>query len=75
MDHSSDPQTEIFYRLPLDERARAWRVARDWAHTAYQWWSRAPVKERQAAYAVYLAAEDQEAAAAEHLRLGTAAAA
>ena len=73
MKHLSDTQAEVFPRLSLDERVNAWRRARDWARAAYEWWYRAPFEDRRSAYAVYVAAEEQEAAAAEHLRLGTAA--
>ena len=58
-----DPRADPWY---------AWRVARDRAVTAYRYWSRAPVEDRRLAYAAYFAAEEQEATAAEDLRLATA---
>jgi hypothetical protein len=72
MSPPTNRQTDLCLPDPRDEPEFVWRVARDRAVTAYRWWSRAPVEHRRAAYAVYLAAEEQEAAAAEHLRIGTA---
>jgi hypothetical protein len=65
----TNTHTDVEVPDPCDDPAYVWRRARDRAFVAYQWWSRAPVKHRRAAYAVYVAAEEQEAAAAEHLRL------
>jgi hypothetical protein len=41
----------------------AWREARERAASAYEAWCRTSIEERRNAYAVYLAAVDQEAAA------------
>jgi hypothetical protein len=75
MNHPTNTQPDAVLPVSIDEPVRAWRAARDRSLMAYRWWSQASAEDRRAAYAVYLAAEDQEAAAAEHLRLGTAKAA
>jgi hypothetical protein len=51
------------------ERQRAWREARDRALVAYRRWSAAAHEHGRDLYAAYRAAEDQEAAAADHLRV------
>jgi hypothetical protein len=54
---------------PREDLDMVWRVARQTALMAYRDWCQAPYEQRRTAYAVYRAAEEQEAAAAEHMRL------
>jgi len=60
---------------PQESGEHIWRTARDSARTAYRRWSEAPRGQHRVAYAAYLAAEEQEAAAAGHLWRATARAA
>jgi hypothetical protein len=50
--------------MPFELRRRAWLHAREEAREAYRAWAEADRGERHAAYAVYRAAEEREAAAA-----------
>ena len=50
--------------MPFELRRRAWLRAREEAREAYRAWAEADHGERRAAYAVYRAAEEREAAAA-----------
>jgi len=51
--------------LPYEMRRRAWMHAREDARAAYRAWAEAPDADRAVAFAVYRAAEEREAAAAE----------
>jgi hypothetical protein len=51
-------------------RRRAWMSAREESHAAYRAWSEAEEPDRKLAYAVYLAAEEREAAAADAFGVG-----
>ena len=52
--------------MPLELRRRAWLHAREEARAAYRWWLECEDgPERKIAFAVYRAAEEREAAAAE----------
>jgi hypothetical protein len=51
------------------DRQHEWRQARDRALAAYRRWSAGAREHGRDLYAAYRAAEDQEAAAAEHLRV------
>jgi hypothetical protein len=53
--------------VPLEVLRNAWADARDDAHDAYRDWSEAARGDRSEAYAVYRAAEEREAVAAELL--------
>ena len=51
--------------MPFEMRRRAWQHAREEARHAYEAWSAATTEpERAAAFAIYRAAEEREAAAA-----------
>jgi hypothetical protein len=50
--------------LPFETRRRAWITAREDARLAYRAWAEARDEDRADAYAVYLAAEEREEAAA-----------
>ena len=56
--------------MSAEARRRAWMHAREEAHAAYLAWSQAEEPDRRAAYAVYRAAEEREAAAAEAFGVG-----
>lgn len=51
--------------MPFEMRRRAWQHAREEARSAYRTWTEARDGDRAAAFAVYRAAEEREAAAAE----------
>jgi len=52
--------------MPFEMRRRAWQHAREEARAAYRAWCEATREpERAAAFAIYRAAEEREAAAAE----------
>jgi hypothetical protein len=53
-----------FDLISHDQRHRAWLAARDEARAAFDAWVEAEPAHRSAAYTVYLAAEEREAAAA-----------
>jgi hypothetical protein len=53
--------------VSFEEAPQAWRAAEDEARLAYRAWCEAKAHERRAAYAVFLAADDRAAAAAEAL--------
>jgi hypothetical protein len=67
----NEPNTVLLGRelLPRmrEELYDAWQAARDQALLAYRIWCAAPSDEQGDAYAAHLAAEDREAAAADHL--------
>jgi hypothetical protein len=67
---TTGPETDP---VPLEVLRNAWADARDDAHDAYRDWCDAPRGERSDAYAVYRAAEEREAVAAELLSDGVAA--
>jgi hypothetical protein len=50
--------------MPFEMRRRAWMHAREEARAAYRAWDEAEDADRPAAYVVYRAAEEREAAAA-----------
>ena len=50
--------------MPYEMRRRAWMHAREEARAAYRAWAEAEEADRSAAYVVYGAAEEREAAAA-----------
>ena len=50
--------------MPFELRRRAWLHAREEARAAYRAWAEAEDGDRHAAYVVYRAAEEREAAAA-----------
>ena len=51
--------------MPFELRRRAWLHAREEARAAYRAWAEAERADRAAAFAVYRAAEEREAAVAE----------
>ena len=57
--------------LSSELRRRAWQHAREEARAAYRWWIECEEgPERRIAFAVYRAAEEREAAAAEAFGVG-----
>jgi hypothetical protein len=57
--------------MPYELRRRAWQHAREEARAAYRWWIECEEgPERRIAFAVYRAAEEREAAAAEAFGVG-----
>jgi hypothetical protein len=75
MHTTTDTPFPIFGDRPADRRAKllgAWRAACEEAWLSYAHWCSAPASERALAHAVYVAAADREAAAAEHLSRGMA---
>jgi Spy/CpxP family protein refolding chaperone len=51
--------------MPFEMRRRAWQHAREEARGAYRDWTEVEDPDRAAAFAVYRAAEEREAAAAD----------
>jgi hypothetical protein len=68
-DSPSSPARDLHHPSIREDLRHSWRSARDAALIAYRCWTDAEQCDRQDAYLVYIAAEEQEAAAAEHMRI------